>query len=265
MNEKTTPVKGILHGKAAQHMTLKRYNPSPDLAHFVEHYWIVRWDVADGQAFETEIVSSPSVNIAVTSESADITGLVTGKFVYTIRGNGAVLGVKFKPGGFYPFFKKPIDRLTNQTVPLSTLYSVTRVKRLAAELGNPDAILVASAEKLLRSKRPEPDATVDAIEEIITQIQQDKTLTSVQAICEKYELSERTLQHAFQRYVGIGLKWIITRYRLQDVIDVIDAGATDWTTLAHDFGFSDQSHFIRDFKKIVGETPAQYSLRKETT
>lgn len=263
MDEKTDPIKGILQTAAQEHMTLRRYNPSSDLAAFVEHYWIVRWDIQDGQSFETEIIPDPSVNIAVTSEQAEITGLVTGKFSYTISGNGVVLGIKFKPGGFYPFFKKPIDRLTNQKLALTTLFSVTRIKRLAADLEKSDHDLIASAEKLLRSKRPEEDPNIYAIEEIITQIQKDPTLTSVQAVCEKYELSERTLQHTFQRYVGIGLKWIISRYRLQDIVAQIDKGETDWATLAQDYGFSDQSHFIRDFKKIVGETPATYSKRKE--
>lgn len=262
MHEKTDAVKGMLNTDAKKHMTLKRYHPSPDLAHFVEHFWIVRWDIADGAAFDTEIVSSPSVNIALTSDTAEITGLVTGKFTYTIKGNGAVLGIKFKPGGFYPFFKKPIDRLTNQIVPLTTMFSVTRIKKLTSDLHGPDQTLVDAAEKLLRSKRPEEDATIDAINEILSQIQQDKQLTTVQAVCEKNEVSERTMQHAFQRYVGIGLKWIITRYRLQDVIDDIDNGAKDWASLAQEYGFSDQSHFIRDFKKIVGETPAQYADRQ---
>ncbi len=261
MQEKLDPIKGVLATEAQKHMTLKRYLPSPELAHFIEHFWIVRWNIEDGKSFDTEIISSPSVNISITSESAVITGLVTGKFTYTIKGDGAVLGVKFKPGGFFPFYKKPVDRLTNQTLPLSTLYSVTRIRKVTAELASSDTVLVASAEKLLRSKHPEEDGNIGAIGDIISQIQKDTSLTSVQAVCDKFGISERTMQHTFQRYVGIGLKWIINRYRLQDVADAIDKGATDWAALAAEHGFADQSHFIRDFKKIIGETPAQYSQR----
>lgn len=262
MEEKTTAVKGILNTEATKHFTLKRYEPSPDLAPFVEGYWVVRWDIAEGDAFDTEILPAPSVNIAITSEAAEITGIVTGKFTYRLHGNGAVLGIKFKPGGFYPFYKKPVDRLTNQTLPLATLFTVTRVRKVSAELAGTDQQMVDAAEKLLRAKRPEEDVNVDAINEIISQIQQDKSLRTVQAVCEKYELSERTLQHVFQRYVGMGLKWIIVRYRLQDIANAIDHGETNWAKLAQDYGFADQSHFIRDFKKIVGETPAQYAERR---
>lgn len=38
--------KGILHAKAGKRkFTLDRYEPSPDLAPFVEHYWKVGWDL----------------------------------------------------------------------------------------------------------------------------------------------------------------------------------------------------------------------------
>ncbi len=32
----------------------------------------------------------------------------------------------------------------------------------------------------------------------------------------------------------------------------------DFTSLALELGYSDQSHFIRDFKVMVGMTPAKY-------
>ena len=32
----------------------------------------------------------------------------------------------------------------------------------------------------------------------------------------------------------------------------------DWSAIAYDCGFYDQSHFIADFKKFSGYTPSQY-------
>ncbi len=261
MSSDTPKPKDIITAEALPRYTLTRHAPSPDLAPFVENYWIVRWDIADGQAFTTEILPVPNVNIAVTSEGAEITGVVTGKFSYTLKSQGVVLGVKFLPGGFYPFYKKPMDRLTNQTIPLSDLFTTTRVKKVIAELPGTDQQLINAIEKLLRVKKAEPDETVQSIDHIITDIKTNKKLNTVQAVSEKYQASERTLQHVFQRYVGVGLKWIINRYRLQDVAEAIDNGATNWAALAQEHGFADQAHFIRDFKKIVGETPAQYAKR----
>lgn len=196
--------------------TRKRYQPSPDLAQFVDYYWIVRWNTTDNAIFTEESADVPGATMTITADTARITGLITTKRASEHTGNGVLLGVQFKPGGFYPFFKKPMDRLTNQTLPLSNVFSGTRIKKIASELDQPDQVLVTAIEKLLRSKRPAEDPNIDAINVILTRIQEDAQLTSVQSVCEAYEMSERTLQRTFQHYVGIGLKWIVAHYRSQN-------------------------------------------------
>lgn len=261
MNQTHEP-RGILKPKAAQaKYLLTQHKPSADLAPFIEHFWIVRWDIADTPDFTTEILPNPSVNATITSDSCDITGVHTGKFTYTLRGSGVVLGAKFLPGGFYPIYKKPVDKLTNAVIPMSQVWSATRIKKIVAQLDQPDAILVAEFEKLLRSKKPTADPATEAVNFIIKQATEDSTIRTIQDAARVFETSERTLQHTFQRYVGVGLKWIINRYRLQDVARAIDNGNTAWADLAQSYGFADQSHFIKDFKKVMGETPAQYSKR----
>ena len=34
---------------------------------------------------------------------------------------------------------------------------------------------------------------------------------------------------------------------------------TSWTKLALELGYFDQAHFIKDFKMVVGQTPAEYA------
>lgn len=262
MNKLDT-TKGILNSAAAkQHYELKRYPPSAELAPYVDYFWIVRWNVPAGMSHTAEILPYPNVNISISSPECAITGVVTSKFTYDLTGEGVVLGVKFLPGGFYPFYKKPIEKLTNQKVPLKTVFQAARIKKLVEQLNNStDGELIAQAEKLLLSKKPIVDETVAAIEDIIATIKDDPSIRQVAKIAELYDVSERSLQYAFKNYVGIGLKWIISRYRLQDVADDIDNGQTNWALLAEEYGFADQSHFIRDFKKALGETPAQYAER----
>lgn len=262
MNEKTTPTKGILNAHSAPAgYSLKRYYPSAELAPFVEHYWIVRWNLPDGQTYDSEILPHPNVNVSITEDEALITGVVTGRFGYVMSGRGTVVGIKFLPGGFYPFFKKPIERLTNQRLPLKTVFQAARVKKIRESLHEPDAVLVDLVEKMLLARKPEIDGAIPLLGDIIEHVKHDPSVRTVQPLLETYGVSERTMQYAFKNYVGIGLKWIILRYRLQDVADAIDAGRDDWAAIAQEFGFADQSHVIRDFKKVLGETPTQYADR----
>ena len=66
--------------------------------------------------------------------------------------------------------------------------------------------------------------------------------------------------HIFSRYVGVGPKWVIRRYRLHEAAArVAEGGRVDWPALALDLGYVDQAHFIKDFKAIVGRAPAAYA------
>ena len=74
--------------------------------------------------------------------------------------------------------------------------------------------------------------------------------------------SVRTLQRLFERYLGLGPKWVISRARVQEAADRIATGDdVDFAALAVELGYSDQSHLIRDFKAMVGFTPAAYAQR----
>ena len=64
----------------------------------------------------------------------------------------------------------------------------------------------------------------------------------------------------FNDYVGVSPKWVIQRYRLQEAAERLAEGrATSLETLALELGFFDQAHFCRDFKALVGRTPAEYA------
>ena len=53
--------RGILSARTAE--GLRRYWPSEDLAPFVEHFWIVRWNLAEPTTAET--LPHPSVHMVL--------------------------------------------------------------------------------------------------------------------------------------------------------------------------------------------------------
>lgn len=253
---------GILDDQnTLQPYTLHQYDPSPALAHFVEQYWIIRWDLPAGQTHKIKILPYPQVNIAIGAVDSSITGVATSVSYHALEGSGTMLGVKFLPGGFHPFYKKPIEKLTNQVMPLKTVFSSTRIKKITSQLDQPNEVLIQELEKLLLTRRPETDTTIGAIGDIIATVRHDPDIRHQQTVSEALDISERTIQYAFKNYVGIGLKWVILRYRLQDIADAINNGQQDWPASALQYGFTDQPHCIREFKKVFGETPAELTIR----
>ncbi len=54
-------------------------------------------------------------------------------------------------------------------------------------------------------------------------------------------------------------KWVIQRYRLFEAAEQLAAGHTDGVRVAHELGYFDQAHFIRDFKALVGRSPLEFA------
>ena len=87
----------------------------------------------------------------------------------------------------------------------------------------------------------------------------DRSLVAVADVERRHGVEHRTLQRWFRHYVGVGPKWVLARYRMHDVVTILDAGYDgSLTDLAHEFGWYDQSHFVRDFVALVGRTPGDY-------
>jgi AraC-like DNA-binding protein len=119
---------------------------------------------------------------------------------------------------------------------------------------------VALAEEFLRQHLPPRDETVEVVNQIVEAIQAERVISKVDDLVSRFNLSARSLERIFQRFVGVSPKWVIKQYRLQEAAEQLaDDRIIDWPQLAVALGYFDQAHFIRDFKTIVGQTPAAYA------
>ena len=99
---------------------------------------------------------------------------------------------------------------------------------------------------------------------VVADMLADRTLGRVEDVAERHGLSMRGLQRLFRRFVGVGPKWVLQRYRLHDAVSAIDSDPgvmADLAGLAASLGWSDQSHFTRDFTAAVGVSPHAYAAR----
>src|SRR5258708_7524859 len=121
LRPKLVKPRGILHhGVEPGVPGYGRYWPADDLAPFVEHFWTVAWDVAEPEVHE--VLPHPSVHLVLAQGNSSVAGVPTGKFTRVLEGTGRVLGTKFLPGGFRPFFGRAVSGLTDRTVPLAEVF-----------------------------------------------------------------------------------------------------------------------------------------------
>ena len=254
--------RGILNpGMGETKFQLSRHAPATDLGFFVECYWLVQWDLRGQEPYLQENIPHPCVHLVFDAGKTAIFGVVKKRFSYLLRDKGHVLGIKFRPGGFYTFAQIPVSNFTDRVCPIGEIFDVNAGALEAEILGQADeGKRVALAETFLRAHLPERDETIVQINRIVDCIIDDRTLTKVENLVDRFNLSKRALQRLFSQYIGVGPKWVIQRYRLHEAAEQLAAGAEfDWPQMAIELGYTDQAHFIKDFKSMVGKTPADYA------
>lgn len=257
--------RGLLHpDRAAEAFALARYWPSDDLAAFVHRYWIVRWDLRGREPFVQDTLDYPCVNLVFERGHTAVFGPETGRSSKRLEGQGQAFGVKFWPGGFYPFARAPLTRFADAAVGLREALGVDHAPLEAAlDALDDDAAMVALVERFLRGFAPQPDAEAAHARNLVDCLTTDRTITRVDDLARRAGMSVRSLQRLFSQYVGVSPKWAIRRCRLHEAAAALagDASEANLSVLALDLGYFDQAHFIRDFRAVVGMTPAEYARR----
>lgn len=261
---KADPPRGVLKTAVADARRYEhfRYHPSADLEAYVEHYWAVRWDLR-GLAPETaETLPHPSVHMIFGGPcESRIAGVARGKWSTVLEGEGGVFAVKFKPGGFHPFARMPVATYTDRAVGLEEVWGEEAWPLERAVLGaGDDGARIEIVEAFLRGRGPATDQNVARVAAMVYGAMADRSILSVDDLVERHGVNKRTLQRLFAKYVGVSPKWVIQRYRLHEAAEKLAGdGAVSQAGLASELGYSDQAHFVRDFKQVVGVSPGVYA------
>ena len=240
--------------------SLRAFLPAESLQPLISHYWVVRWAIPEGVTYRpTEVLASPMVNIFFMPDEAFLYGLTTQTFEYEARGDGVMAGVTFQPGGFFPYWRKPMIGLPRHKTALELVFPDATRAFSQALLKQSDEAIAAGIEALITKHRITVGPNLGTIAAIIRAVSLETRLRSARAVSKHFGIATRTLQHLFQREVGVSLKWVIMRARLLEAIDeAYRHPKPDWVRIAVDLGYSSQAHFIADFRRATGRSPAAF-------
>lgn len=97
------------------------------------------------------------------------------------------------------------------------------------------------------------------IREVLARIgQQYADPVRVRALARAVDLSPSYLQHLFKAAVGQPLKSYLKMIRLEKAAQLLRQSAENVSEIAYRVGYSDASHFSRDFKERFGAEPRAY-------
>jgi AraC-like DNA-binding protein len=252
----------------------RRREPARALRAYLEHYWLIDWDLQ--QPYASQVVPHPSVNV-VFQQSGDgpggtpfgeVAGIGLELFTQKLEGRGRVCGVQFRPGGFRPFAPDlPVSELTGRRIPVAEVMPTSDADISAVVGPAGEDARVAALDTYLLGLGPRPDPHAELAMTLADRIRADRTIRSVAALAASEGVSARSLQRLFATYVGVGPKWVILRCRIHEALERAESGGnpgqhrqeTGWAELAAELGYADQAHLVRDFTATVGVPPTAYA------
>jgi AraC-like DNA-binding protein len=256
--------------------------PKPPLNNFVELFWF--YDGFPPRAHKKErLMPDGSVEMVINLREDEsriydpqnvekchrlpgalICGPHSSFFVIDTAEQNSVMGIHFKPGGAFPFFRLPADELHNLHVSLEDLWgmeaSLLRERLLQAPTPEQkfrvlESCLLEQAFKPLERHR--------AVEGALALFRNIHTAPAIAEVSDYIGISSRRLIQLFSHQVGLTPKLFCRVRRFQRILQLIHKGGEfDWADLAAGSGYFDQAHFIHDFNAFSGMTPSTYLARK---
>lgn len=261
---KTSQPVGILNVDYFQNnFSRTTYFPRERLADYIEHYWLISWDMPKGERHQQEVIPHPCTHLTFLKNDSHIQGVCKQKYTHTLQGSGNIVGVKFKPAGFYMYAQQAgieVKDICDKVVDINSIFNIdiTQEEHYILSLDAP-LKKIEHVEQLLFSHIPTHDENIAKVNRIVVEIASNKALMKVSDICAHFSIEQRHLQRLFIKYIGISAKWVINRYRLHDALTSVEKNENiDWAELAIELGYYDQAHFIKDFKQLIGKTPKDY-------
>jgi AraC-like DNA-binding protein len=174
--------------------------------------------------------------------------------------NMRLYGVRFKVTGAYPLLGLPMCEVYNQTVALDVLWG-----RIASEIREQlhaapsiEAGFIILEQHLL-GRLGEESLEQRVVEYAVSEIDRHGGTISIKHLSDDIGISQNHLRTQFKRVIGTSAKESARLYRFKHVLGSIDpTRSVDWTRIAQQCGYYDQSHFNKDFTIFTGYSPTSY-------
>lgn len=270
---KNAPQLGVVgRAQSTGAFSLTRWAPSTETAEFVEHFWSVHWNLPAGETHDSTVITFPVMHL--THEWGQdgprhghrlpatlVHGVVDTVFHTTLHRSGTVVGARFHPGGFAARFDRDASDFTTRILPVDgDLFGA------AWQIDDDRERAAGQLDRAIAAHCRAPDPTYRALRHLLDGIRDDAGVRRVGQVMDRSPWSGRTTQRVFRRYVGVPVKWVLCRYRLQRAaLDLESEPGVDLAELAVRHGWYDQAHFSGDFRAMLGCAPGEYAGKHGAT
>jgi AraC-like DNA-binding protein len=252
-------------------MNFRTYAPAPVLRPFVRTLWSLEGDdspPAPDRIFPDgcmELVFHLGTPFSAWDddgrEAVQPAALLVGQLTRALRvrpsARAAVVGVRFHPGGAFPFLRIPQHELFGRLPALAELSpTLARAAERMHDARGLDAAVGVIAAHLaaLAVSFDRPDRRLAAC---VSAIAASGGAATVDALAGGCGLGARQLERLFREAVGLAPKTLARLARFQAALRACEGGAS-LSAAGLAAGYADQAHFAREFRRVAGVTPSAF-------
>ncbi len=238
------------------------YTPQASLQSYLDCYWSYKTDTAPILSHKKPIIPDGCIDIIFdlnypTSLNSFVVGAMTTPIVNS-RNN--LVGVRFKPGMAYPFIKVPVHKLTDLFVDYFE-FAGQEANHLSSQLAdlNSTEQQIALLNNIFTKKLSALNAVETQMSRALNLIQSTGGGISIKQISGEVGWSRQHFTRKCLKYTGLTPKFLNQVIRIKKVIKQYKTEKFySWSQLSVDGGYYDQSHMIKEFRKITGLTPIEF-------
>lgn len=256
-------------------MDYRELTPSPALTPYVRCYWTLRAPFHVGAPAQrvlpdgcVEMILNLGARFlrhdphggAERQPRALLVGPTTRSMSIAPTGAIRLVGIRFTPGGAFPFLTVPPEELRDTAPSLEDValpFERSLADRLAAATFGDEAPILdlALARHVSRARRIADWRVASCVRAAFAA----HGSMRVDAFVALTGLGARQLERRFRATVGFGPKTVCRLARFQRVVRALDPyPVTNLARVAAGAGYADQAHMARDFREFAGTSVTDY-------
>ncbi|MBT1700244.1 helix-turn-helix transcriptional regulator [Fulvivirgaceae bacterium PWU4] len=256
-------------------MQYRQFPPSSILAPYVKYYWTLAMDADHHDVIYPSGHVELALNISdgkvitilgdnhIKMPNVEVFGQLTAPAHIVATKGTTILVVRFHAHASALFFPNQASDFTNDSIDLNDVFRGEpvelhdRVMEQNSIEHKIDALEKFLIRRLIRNDKNQ--GKLKLVEEICRHAMNSGEVFSVESLASHYGFSERYLQKLFLDFTGVSPKSFFTIQRFNRSLELLKSTTLSLTAIAHECGYYDQAHFIREFKAFTGITPSQFS------
>ena len=167
--------------------------------------------------------------------------------------------IQFKPYGAYPFLHFPLEEL-NEKITSAEEVLGDEILHLREQILKQETSSdkFSQAEEWLASRFDAAKAPPSSLLTVVEKLHKEPA-ANYSAVVEGYANTQKHLIDQFKKYIGLTPKYYHRIIRFQDILRQIQSNEkVHWPEIAYQCGYSDQSHFIKEFRHFSGFNPQEF-------